>query len=42
MSVTLRKIALASGKYSYYLDYYVNGERKFEFLKLKIHKRPLD
>lgn len=42
MSVTLRKKALASGKYSYYLDYYVNGERKYEFLKLKIHKRPKD
>ncbi|MBX0332936.1 hypothetical protein K3G39_06775 [Pontibacter sp. HSC-14F20] len=33
MSVTLRKKELVSGKNSLYLDYYCEGERKYEFLK---------
>jgi integrase/recombinase XerD len=40
MSVTLRKKTLASGDNSLYLDYYKDGVRKYEFLKLKIYHRP--
>jgi integrase/recombinase XerD len=42
MSVTLRKKLLSSGKYSLYLDYYADGERKYEFLKLYTYKRAKD
>ncbi|GAB3510441.1 site-specific integrase [Spirosoma knui] len=42
MAVKLRKKALANGKLSYYLDIYTGEERKYEFLKLYIYKRPKD
>lgn len=40
MSVQLRTKALKSGKKSYYLDIYHNGERSYEFLK--IYSSPKD
>ena len=42
MAVKLRKKALASGKISSYLDLYNGEERKYEFLRLYLHKRPKD
>jgi hypothetical protein len=42
LSVTLRKKAIKNGRHSLYLDYYLEGERKYEFLKQYIFKRPKD
>jgi site-specific recombinase XerD len=42
MAVKLRKKALANGKLSLYLDLYNGEERKYEFLKLYLYKRPKD
>lgn len=42
MAVKLRKRALANGKVSLYLDLYNGEERKYEFLKLYLYKRPKD
>jgi integrase/recombinase XerD len=42
MAVKLRKKALANGKFSLYLDLYNGEERKYEFLKLYLYKRPKD
>jgi hypothetical protein len=42
MSVTLRKKAISNGRHSLYLDYYLEGERKYEFLKQYIFKRAKD
>ncbi len=42
MAVQLRKKALANGKVSLYLDLYNGEERKYEFLRLYLYKRPKD
>jgi hypothetical protein len=42
MSVTVRKKAISKGRQSLYLDYYLDGKRKYEFLKLHTFKRPKD
>lgn len=42
MAVKLRKKALANGRVSLYLDLYTGEERKYEFLKLYLYKRPKD
>jgi site-specific recombinase XerD len=38
LTVTLRKKKLNSGGYSFYLDIYHNGRRKYEFIKIKTVK----
>jgi integrase len=38
MSIKLRKKKLADGSTSLYLDYYINGQRQYEFLKLYLGK----
>ena len=38
--VRLREKKLANGNLSLYLDYYQNGERQYEFLKLYISAKP--
>lgn len=38
MSVKLRKKKLSDGRYSIYLDLYLNGQRQYEFLKLYLGK----
>jgi|SRR6185312_647335 len=40
MSVKLRKKTLSDGSTSLYLDIYVNGHRKYEFLKFHLYKKP--
>ena len=35
--VRLRKKKISNGGYSLYLDYYLNGERKYEFLKMYLN-----
>lgn len=42
MAVQLRKKALSNGKISLYLDLYNGEQRKYEFLKLYLYKRPKD
>ncbi|GAB4042075.1 site-specific integrase [Spirosoma jeollabukense] len=42
MAVKLRKKVLANGKLSLYLDLYNGEQRKYEFLKLYLYKRPKD
>lgn len=42
MAVKLRKKTLANGKHSLYLDLYNGEQRKYEFLKLYLYKRPKD
>jgi len=42
MSVTVRKKTISNGRQSLYLDYYLDGERKYEFLKQYIFRRPKD
>ncbi|MER2999078.1 site-specific integrase [Pontibacter populi] len=42
MSVLLRKKPITKGRYSIYLDYYSEGERRYEFLHMYIFKRPKD
>jgi integrase len=38
MSIILRKKKLKNGEQSLYLDYYVDGKRKYEFLNLRLSK----
>lgn len=38
MSIKLREKKLAKGAIKYYLDIYINGERSYEFLDVKIEK----
>jgi integrase len=38
MSVIIRKKKLSDGRLSIYLDYYINGQRQYEFLKLYLGK----
>jgi hypothetical protein len=40
--VKLRKKVLKNGKSSLYLDFYVNGKREYEFLKIYISNEPKD
>ncbi len=40
MSVKLRKKPLSDGSTSLYLDIYENGQRKYEFLKFHLYKKP--
>lgn len=42
MSITLRKKAIKNGRHSLYLDYYLEGERKYEFLRQYIFTKPKD
>lgn len=39
MSVKLRKKTLSNGKISLYLDIYIDGQRKYEFLKFHLYKK---
>lgn len=40
MSVKLRKKPLSNGSTSLYLDIYIDGHRKYEFLKFHLYKKP--
>jgi integrase len=42
MSVKLRKKKLSDGRISLYLDYYTNGQREYEFLKLYLGKNRVE
>ncbi|MDJ1505534.1 site-specific integrase [Xanthocytophaga agilis] len=42
MSVSLRKKAISGNRYAYYLDYYTEGKRRREFLKLYQFQKPKD
>jgi site-specific recombinase XerD len=42
MSVKLRKKKLADGRISLYLDYYSNGQRQYEFLKIYLGKNRVE
>lgn len=42
MTITLRKKKLKNGKVSLYLDYYKDGKRTYEFLKLYVYEKVND
>ena len=42
MAVSLRKKPLSNGKYSLFIDYYADGVRQKEYLKMYLFKKPKD